>query len=338
MIYQALAALMAANNVPDRGKFAIAEGTPSGENQRELELQHGNPPSLAAARNASTDRTRSSLCMLVPFLAMATTAHAFTEAPGSPNFSNFPRKQTWVAPKALPELMNDMYQPADLVLSAHRGKHREDLIGRLQEVEGLRADAGWIISSPGASPCFGAFMADSRHNGGSSAPTLPSSPSGWATLATGGTDPMLVDLAPQHGAAIARLLRNLLGLKERSKGSKREMTRTALGGVKVESDEASSLRDKTDPDVALYVAANRGGECGSHLQASDNEAGERPTQNKADEAQRGIAVVPHGPPGGGLVMQSPPNSPVVSFATPLFRQNGGERTGLIPVRAAIPFA
>ncbi|EJK51818.1 hypothetical protein THAOC_28977, partial [Thalassiosira oceanica] len=78
--------------------------------KRELELQRGNPPSLATARNASTDRTRSSLCMLVPFLAMATTAHAFSAAPGSPNFSNFPRKQTWVAPKALPELMNDMYQ------------------------------------------------------------------------------------------------------------------------------------------------------------------------------------------------------------------------------------
>ncbi|EJK59096.1 hypothetical protein THAOC_20724, partial [Thalassiosira oceanica] len=111
MIYQALAGLMAANNVPDRGKrAAFAEGTQSGENQRKLELQRGNPPSLAAARNASTDRTRSSLCMLVPFLAMATTAHAFSAAPGSPNFSNFPRKQTWVPPKALPELMNDMYQ------------------------------------------------------------------------------------------------------------------------------------------------------------------------------------------------------------------------------------
>ncbi|EJK53923.1 hypothetical protein THAOC_26547, partial [Thalassiosira oceanica] len=95
---------------------------------------------------------------------------------------------------------------------------------------------------------------------------------------------------------------------------------------------------KTDPDVALYVAANRLGECGRHLQSSDNEADERPTQNKADEAQRGISVVPHGLPEGGLVMQSPPNSPVVSFDTPLFRQNGGERTGLIPVRAAIPFA
>ncbi|EJK69695.1 hypothetical protein THAOC_09021, partial [Thalassiosira oceanica] len=107
MIHQALAGLMARNNVPDRRKrAAIAEGT----NQRELELQRGNPPSLATARNASTDRTRSSLCMLVPFLAMATTAHAFSAAPGSPNFSNFPRKQTWVAPKALPELMNDMYQ------------------------------------------------------------------------------------------------------------------------------------------------------------------------------------------------------------------------------------
>ncbi|EJK58781.1 hypothetical protein THAOC_21065 [Thalassiosira oceanica] len=111
MIYQALAGLMAANNVPDRGKrAAFAEETPSGENQRKLELQRGNPPSLATARNASTDRTRSTLCMLVPFLAMATTAHAFSAAPGSPNFSNFPRKQTWVAPKALPELMNDMYQ------------------------------------------------------------------------------------------------------------------------------------------------------------------------------------------------------------------------------------
>ncbi|EJK49479.1 hypothetical protein THAOC_31643, partial [Thalassiosira oceanica] len=107
MIHQALAGLMARNNVPDRGKrAAIAEGT----NQRELELQRGNPPSLATARNASTDRTRSSLCMLVPLLAMATTAHAFSAAPGSPNFSNFPRKQTWVAPKATPELMNDMYQ------------------------------------------------------------------------------------------------------------------------------------------------------------------------------------------------------------------------------------
>ncbi|EJK50996.1 hypothetical protein THAOC_29881, partial [Thalassiosira oceanica] len=83
MIYQALAGLMAANNVPDRGKFAIAEGAPSGENQRELELQRGNPPSLAAAaRNASTNRTRSSLCMLVPFLAIAATAHAFSAAPG----------------------------------------------------------------------------------------------------------------------------------------------------------------------------------------------------------------------------------------------------------------
>jgi len=140
MIYQALAALMAANNVPDRGKFAIAEGTPSGENQRELELQHGNPPSLAAARNASTDRTRSSLCMLVPFLAMATTAHAFTEAPGSPNFSNFPRKQTWVAPKALPELMNDMYQ-------VHGAAESAGTIGVFDFIgEGTRASKPWPCS------------------------------------------------------------------------------------------------------------------------------------------------------------------------------------------------
>ncbi|EJK70077.1 hypothetical protein THAOC_08598, partial [Thalassiosira oceanica] len=45
--------------------------------------------------------------------------------------------------------------PADLALFAHRGQHREDLIGRLKEVKGLRADAGWIISSPGASSASG---------------------------------------------------------------------------------------------------------------------------------------------------------------------------------------
>ncbi|EJK53078.1 hypothetical protein THAOC_27551, partial [Thalassiosira oceanica] len=136
MIHQALAGLMARNNVPDpdRGKrAAIAKGTPSGENQCELELQRGNPPSLATARNASTDRTRSSLCMLVPFLAMATTAHAFSAAPGSPNFSNFPRKQTWVAPKALPELMNDMYQ-------VHRATESAGTIGVFHFIgEGTRA-------------------------------------------------------------------------------------------------------------------------------------------------------------------------------------------------------
>ncbi|EJK51746.1 hypothetical protein THAOC_29057 [Thalassiosira oceanica] len=119
---------------------------------------------------------------------------------------------------------------------------------------------------------------------------------------------MACDLVLQHGTAIARLFRDLLSSPPRLKGYQ---------------DAVEEMKR---------------GECGSHLQSSDNEADERPTQNSADEAQRGIAVVPHGPPEGGLVMQSPPNSPVVSFATPLFRQNGGERTGLIPARAAIPFA
>ncbi|EJK46524.1 hypothetical protein THAOC_34805, partial [Thalassiosira oceanica] len=108
MILQALAGLMAGNSIPDRGK--PANGIVSGENP--LELERGNPPAFATARNSLSDRTHGFLrILLVPFLlASTTTAHAFSAAPGSPNFSNFPRKRTWVAPKALPELMNDMYK------------------------------------------------------------------------------------------------------------------------------------------------------------------------------------------------------------------------------------
>ncbi|EJK52013.1 hypothetical protein THAOC_28760, partial [Thalassiosira oceanica] len=98
MIHQALAGLMAGNNVPDRGKR---------KKQRELD-----PHALVTARNLLSDCNHGFLWILLVYflLASTTTAHAFSAAPGSPNFSNFPRKQTWVAPKAPPELMNDMYQ------------------------------------------------------------------------------------------------------------------------------------------------------------------------------------------------------------------------------------
>ena len=139
IFHSALAGLMARdNNTPDRGKPAncardsrhATKATTTieraallnfrGENHnRELEQSpqishHRNPPAFVTAQNAVSGQARSLLCILARFLTLlnivTTTAHAFSAATGSPHISNFPRKQTWVAPKALPELMNDMYQ------------------------------------------------------------------------------------------------------------------------------------------------------------------------------------------------------------------------------------
>jgi len=145
MIHSALAGLRAGNNIPDhldrrkpdRGKPATRdssyEHTPkatttnerathlifAGDNHRELDKSpqpdhHHNPPAFATAQYASSRQTHGLLCILARFLGLlnvvTTTANAFSAARGSPNMSHFPRKQTWVAPKALPELMNDKYQ------------------------------------------------------------------------------------------------------------------------------------------------------------------------------------------------------------------------------------
>ena len=89
MIQLSQAAVMAENN-PDRGKLA-----------------HGSVPREKREKRCTYGRTRDLFCILtLPYL-MA-TAHAFSAACG-PNFS-ISRKKTWVAPKALKELMNDMNQ------------------------------------------------------------------------------------------------------------------------------------------------------------------------------------------------------------------------------------
>lgn len=135
MFYQALAGLMAGNNTLDRGKPAncgtrdsSSNGHPTkattaneipvfaGENHRKLERSpsNGNPPAFVTAQNALSGQTRGLLCILVRFLALSslvtTTAHAFCAASGSPSISNFPRKQTWVASKSPPELVDGKYQ------------------------------------------------------------------------------------------------------------------------------------------------------------------------------------------------------------------------------------
>lgn len=136
MFYPALAGLMAGNNTLDRGKPAncgtrhsssneqhpatkatTANDLPvfAGENHRKLERSpgNGNPPAFVTAQNALSGQTRGLLCILVRFLALSslvtTTAHAFCAAPG-PSISNFPRKQTWVASKSPPELVDGKYQ------------------------------------------------------------------------------------------------------------------------------------------------------------------------------------------------------------------------------------